>query len=124
MFPLRDRTISPQGVQEKDRLLSDHTTSLSSGDLNAQVRLFYASAERELSAFVSAVGAQFGVQQAHRSAIDWIEELSLLLWPVNGSMPNWRKATLGASIRLANSMSGSSISRSRRQTAFEALPPG
>jgi hypothetical protein len=86
-------------------MLSKQRASQSSGEINPQVRLLVTSAERELSAFVSAVDGQFGVEQAHRFALDWIEKVSLIRWPVSGAMPNWRKATLGASIRLGNSVS-------------------
>lgn len=87
-------------------MLNNQDVSWSSDELNRPVELLFASAEREFSAFVSAVHALFGVDRAHRSALDWIEELSSLEWPENNAMPNWRKATLDASKRLAKSMSG------------------
>ena len=87
-------------------MLSVERASRRLDEFSPQVRLLIALAERELSAFMSAVDSQFGVEQAHRSALDWIEEMSLIQWPVNGSMPPWRKATLGASIRLGKSVPG------------------
>jgi hypothetical protein len=60
--------------------------------------------EKELLAFISAVDKLFGAEQAHRSALDWIEELELMGWPSGESVPDWRRATLGASARLGTLM--------------------
>jgi len=68
---------------------------------------FLVLAEKELSAFISAVDKLFGVEQARQSALDWIEELELMVWPSGESVPDWRRATLGASARLGALMSGS-----------------
>jgi hypothetical protein len=68
---------------------------------------FFILAEKELSAFISTVEEFFGAEQARQSALDWIEELELMDWPSGGSIPDWRRATLGASARLAILMSGS-----------------
>jgi hypothetical protein len=62
-------------------------------------------AERELSAFFSAVDKLFGAEQAHKSALDWIEELELMDWPSGEPAPDWRRATLNASARLCTLMS-------------------
>jgi hypothetical protein len=62
---------------------------------------FLMLAEREMSAFVSAVDELFGAEQARQSAADWIEELELMDWPTGESIPNWRQVTLGASVRLS-----------------------
>lgn len=62
--------------------------------------------EKELSAFMSAVDELFGAEQAHKSALDWIEELELMDWPSGESAPDWRRATLRASARLGTVMSG------------------
>jgi hypothetical protein len=67
---------------------------------------FLILAEKELSAFISAVDKLFGAEQARQSAPDWIEELELIDWP-SGSIPDWRRATVGASARLGALMSGS-----------------
>lgn len=67
---------------------------------------FLILAERELSAFISAVDKVFGAEQAHKSALDWIEELELMDWPSGESAPDWRRATLSASARLGTLMSG------------------
>lgn len=67
---------------------------------------FLILAERELSSFISAVDKLFGAEQAHRSALDWIEELELMDWPSGESAPDWRRATLSASVRLGTLMSG------------------
>jgi hypothetical protein len=67
---------------------------------------FLILAEKELSAFISAVDKLFGADQARQSALDWIEEVELMDWPDGESVPDWRRATLGASARLGTLMSG------------------
>ena len=61
---------------------------------------FLILAEKELSAFISAVHELFGPEQARRSALQWIEELELMDWPSGKSTPDWRRATVVASARL------------------------
>src|ERR1700722_18407248 len=61
---------------------------------------FLILAEKELSAFIRAVDKLFGAEQARQSALDWIEELGCMNWPSGESLPDWRRATLGASARL------------------------
>lgn len=68
---------------------------------------FVVLAEKELSAFISAVDKLFGAEQARESALDWIEELELMDWPSGESSPDWRRATLRASARLGTLMSRS-----------------
>jgi hypothetical protein len=64
-------------------------------------------AEKELSAFIRAVDQLFGAEQARQSALDWIEELECMDWPSGESIPDWRRATVGASVRLGALLSGS-----------------
>jgi hypothetical protein len=54
---------------------------------------FLIQAEKELSAFISAVHKLFGAEQARKSALHWIEELELMDWPSGESIPDWRRAT-------------------------------
>ena len=61
---------------------------------------FLIPAEKELSAFIRAVDQLFGAEQARQSALDWIEELKRMDWPSGESIPDWRRATVGASARL------------------------
>jgi len=68
---------------------------------------FLILAEKELSAFISAVHKLFGPGQARQSALHWIEELELMDWPSGESTPDWRRATVVASARLGTVMSGS-----------------
>jgi hypothetical protein len=67
-------------------------------------RFFFSAAERELSAFFTAVNNMFGADQACKSAIHWIEELESIDWPAEDAMPYWRQATLAASVRLATDL--------------------
>ena len=62
---------------------------------------FLVLAEKELTAFMSAVQKMFGPEQARQSALHWIEELERMDWPSGESMPDWRHATVVASARLA-----------------------
>jgi len=68
---------------------------------------FLVLAEKELSAFVHAVDRLFGPEQARQSALDWIEELERMDWPSGESIPDFRRATLGASARLGALLPGS-----------------
>jgi len=68
---------------------------------------FLILAEKELSAFVRAVDKLFGAEQARQSALHWIEVLERMDWPSGESIPDWRRATVGASARLSALLSGS-----------------
>jgi len=70
-------------------------------------------AEKELSAFIGAVDKLFGAEQACQSALDWIEELGRMDWPSGESIPDWRRATVGASARLG------ALSRPHRHVSEE-----
>ena len=60
-----------------------------------------ALAERELSAFVTAVHQLFGAEQARQAGTSWIEELERTDWPSGASVIDWRKVTIAAAARLA-----------------------
>jgi hypothetical protein len=68
---------------------------------------FLVMSEKELSAFIRAVDKLFGPEQARQSALHWIEELELMGWPAGESIPDFRRATMGASARLGALLSGS-----------------
>ena len=59
-------------------------------------------AERELSAFIAAVTASYGPEQAKLSAEDWLEESELIDSPPRSEERDWRAVTIAASARLAN----------------------
>ncbi len=59
-------------------------------------------AERELSAFISAITELFGPDQATLSAEDWLDESELLDSPPRSTSRNWRAVTIAASARVAN----------------------
>lgn len=96
--------VGPKVVMLERRRISRDSETDSSIQL---ANRFLVPAEKELSAFIRAVDELFGAEQAHRSALDWIEELELMDWPSGRSIPDWRRATLAASARLGASMSGS-----------------
>jgi hypothetical protein len=66
------------------------------------VNYLYPLAERELSGFFHAVDQLFGAKQARLSALDWIDEMEAMSWPVGEAIPNWRQATIRASARLCS----------------------
>ena len=66
-------------------------------------------AERELSAFFTAVAQLFGPEQAEISAKDWLREL-IEIDGLPASTREWRLITAKASTRLASRVSASSLS--------------
>jgi hypothetical protein len=58
-------------------------------------------AERELSAFISAVTERFGPEQAQAATYDWLEESELMDAPPRFTARDWRAVTVAASARLA-----------------------
>ena len=58
-------------------------------------------AERELSAFIAAVKASYGPEEAQLSADDWIAESELMDSSPGSEVRNWRAVTIAASVRLA-----------------------
>ncbi|HLQ77666.1 MAG TPA: hypothetical protein VK210_09935 [Terriglobia bacterium] len=69
-------------------------------------------AERELSAFISAVKELFGPDQAQLSAVDWLDELELMDIPPGSTSRDWRAVTIVASVRLANRLNAGPHDRS------------
>ena len=65
-----------------------------------------ASAERELSAFITAVNGLFDAEQARRAAEDWIEELPGANEPSEAPVIYWRRVTIAAATRLADRANG------------------
>jgi hypothetical protein len=59
-----------------------------------------ASAERELSAFVTAVHQLFGPEQARYAADNWMEELEQTDWISEAQAIDWRAVTIAAAARL------------------------
>ena len=70
-----------------------------------------ASAEREVSAFVTAVNQLLGAKQGRKAANNWIEELERMDWPSGASVTDWRKVTIAAAARLVRRGTGQ-LSRS------------
>ena len=59
-----------------------------------------ASAERELSAFVTANNQLFDAEQGRKAAKSWIEQLERTDWPNGASAIDWREVTIAAAARL------------------------
>lgn len=81
-------------------------------------------AERELSAFISAVTELFGPEQAQVSTDDWFEELSLMDKPFRPKERKWRAVTVAAAARLANRLNTATHPRiySSASTATKTSP--
>ncbi len=58
-------------------------------------------AERELSAFTSAVTQLFGPEEAKLSVEDWLDEAELVDSPPRSTSRDWRAVSVAASARLA-----------------------
>jgi hypothetical protein len=61
-----------------------------------------ALAERELSAFVTAVHQLFGAEQSWKAGNIWIEELERMDWRSEAPVIDWRKVTIAAAGRLVD----------------------
>jgi hypothetical protein len=81
--------------------MSNESTSVTDQEGKSMAR-HLASAERELSAFVTAVHQLFGAEQAWRAADSWIEELERTDWPSEAPIIDWRKVTIAAAGRLGD----------------------
>jgi len=57
-------------------------------------------AERERSAFLAAVAAVFGPEQARLSAADWLDATEQIYGPHEPTGQDWRRVTIVASARL------------------------
>ena len=62
-------------------------------------------AEKELRVFFYVVHQLFGLEQARRSALDWIHEIEVMNWPAGEATPDWRQATIKAIVQLCSSRS-------------------
>ena len=60
------------------------------------------TAERELASFYGAIEKRYGPKEARRAARDWIDEVAIMDWPVDGVLPNWRQASIVAADCLAS----------------------
>ena len=74
--------------------------SISEIDQEGSMAQLLASAERELSAFVTAVNQLVDAEQGRKAAKNWIEELERTDWPSGASVIDWRKVTIAAAARL------------------------
>jgi hypothetical protein len=69
-------------------------------------------AERELSAFFSAVGELFGPEQAALAAKDWLQQLEVMT-DLPTSSRDWRLMSIEASARLAKRVNTNGCAASR-----------
>jgi len=90
--------IYASGVITPDEDPMDTKESLSNSICKQQTQM----AEREFSAFISAVKELLGPEQAQLSAVDWLDELELMDSQHGPTSRDWRAVTMAASARLAN----------------------
>jgi len=86
------------GIAETDEDPMNTKESFSNSICNEQMQM----AERELSAFISAVKELHGPEQAQLSAVEWLDELELMDSQAGSTNRHWRAVTIAASARLAN----------------------
>jgi hypothetical protein len=79
-----------------------------SQNLNHDCTDLTAMAERELSAFFSAITQMFGSEQAELSADDWLQEVNDIA-ALPASAREWRLITAKVSTRLASRVNASSL---------------
>jgi hypothetical protein len=86
------------GIAETDEDPMNTKESLSNSICDKQTQM----AEREFSAFISAVKELLGPEQAQLSAVDWLDELELMDSQPGSTSRHWRAVTIAAAARLAN----------------------
>ena len=96
------------GIAETDEDLMNTKESFSNSICEGQAQM----AERELSAFISAVKELHGPDQARLSSADWLDELELMDSQPGTTGRQWRAVTIAASARLANRLNGGLRDRS------------
>ena len=72
-------------------------------------------AEREFSAFISAVKELLGPEQAQLAVVDWLDESELMDSQRGSTSRDWRAVTIAASARLANRLNARRHDRSFAQ---------
>ena len=60
------------------------------------------SAECEIAAFRAAVTESYGAAQEELAIADWLEAMEAAEWSIPNIMPNWRKFTIAAALKLAD----------------------
>jgi hypothetical protein len=96
------------GIAETDEDPMNTKESFSNSICKEQMQM----AEREFSAFISAVKELLGPDQAQLSAVDWLDELELMDSQPGTTNRHWRAVTIAASARLANRLNAGPHDRS------------
>jgi len=96
------------GIAETDENPMNTKESFSNSVCKEQMQM----AEREFSAFISAVKELLGPEQAQLSAVDWLDELELMDSQPGSTRRHWREVTIAASARLANRLNAARHDRS------------
>jgi hypothetical protein len=99
------------GVITPDEVPMNTKESFSNSICKQQAQM----AEREFSAFISAVKELLGPDQAALSAVDWLDESELMDSQRGSTSRDWRAVTIAASARLANRLNAGLHDRSSAQ---------
>ena len=89
--------------------LSDDEPYKNGNSIRAELMM---RAERELSAFLSAVTELFGAEQATLAAEDWLQQLEFMT-DIPGSPREWRVLSIEVSARLAKRVNPGGCAASR-----------
>jgi hypothetical protein len=83
----------------REAFVSDESISMTDQE-GESIAGHLALAERELSAFVTAVHQLFGSEQARQATDTWMEELERTDWQSESPLIDWREVTIAATARL------------------------
>src|ERR1700720_1552947 len=95
------------GIAETDEDPMNTKESFSNSICDEQTQM----AEREFSAFISAVKELLGPDQAQLSAVDWLDELELMDSQPESTSRHWRAVTIAAAARVANRLNAGAHDR-------------
>jgi hypothetical protein len=103
MLDRQDRTISRE---ELEKMAYELYLQRRAEDGHDEEDWLLASAEKELSAFLTAVNELFGAEQARQASEDWIGELAQTDLANRAPVIDWRRVTIAAAARLAGRVNG------------------
>ena len=93
--------LGPNGDEYKEMYKEEPNLIEEKQDALAPIDVAATMAERELTAFYTAVNEMFGNAEAAFAANEWIDEARSLDSPLGLQISDWRRVTIRASARLA-----------------------
>ena len=101
----------------REALVSDESISMTDEE-GESIAEQLASAEKEMSAFVTAVHQLFGAEQARQATETWMEELERTDWQSESPLIDWREVTIAAAARLVG-CDGHQLSETRNSVCWK-----